>query len=126
MSALRPFLSTSLVALLIAFGLSACGNNNETTTEQVDSKTAADQVGTAEEIRGTILDTTTKAADKAVETSSMVAEKATEAASKAAEATSEAVEDTKKVASDAVESATEAVESKLAVPSITHEEQVGD
>lgn len=109
MSSLSSFLSASFTVVLITFGLSACGNNNETTSEEV---------GAAEEIRGAILDTTTKAA----ETTAMAAEKATEAANKAVEATSEAVEDATIAVADAVESATEAVENTIAVPSITPEE----
>lgn len=117
MSSFNSFLSASITVLLITFGLSACGNNDETTSEEV---------GAAEEIRGTILDTTTKAAEKAAETTAMAAEKATEAANKAVEATSEAVEEATIAVADAVESATEAVESKIAVPSITPEEAADD
>ena len=113
MSSFNSFLSASCTVMLITFGLSACGNNNETTTEEV---------GAAEEIRGTILDTTTKAA----ETTAMAAEKATEAANKAVEATSEAVEEATIAVADAVESATEAVENTIAVPSITPEEAADD
>lgn len=118
MSLIRTSPCSSAVILAIALSLTACGNNDDTTSNEMDAAGAAD-VGAAEEIRGTVLDTTADVVEKATETTMTVAEKAAEVAEEASEATGEAVEDVTEAVSGAVESASDAVEAKLVVPSLT-------
>lgn len=113
MSLIRTSPCSSAVILAIALSLTACGNNDDTTSNEMDA------AGAAEEIRGTVLDTTADVVEKATETTMTVAEKAAEVAEEASEATGEAVEDVTEAVSGAVESASDAVEAKLVVPSLT-------
>ncbi len=112
MSVSKALLAVPVLILLIMFGLTACGNNDDS---------SAKDVGAAEEIRGTLLDTSSKVADKASETATMAVEKATEAAEKAAEVSGEAIDDAKEVVGEAVDNAADAVEARISVPSMTEE-----
>ncbi len=103
MKSLKYLFSVFSISAIIAFGLTACGSGDDAADampEQTDESTS--QPGTAEKIRGSVLDTTSKAAQSATK----MAESAGEAATEAARAT-------KDVAAEAVQ----AVEDKIAVPS---------
>ena len=120
MLSLNSRLSILSLTLVTALGLSACGNDDVASTEK------ADEVGTAEEIRKTVIDTTVTAVDKTTETAAKMAEKAEEVAADAGEAASdamdsagEALDDAGEAVSEAVESAGDALESKIAAPSMT-------
>lgn len=96
---LKPFLSTSAVILAIAISLTACGNKEEDASAGSNAVTteSATESGAAEEIRSTVLDTTSGVVDKTTEAATDITEKATEV----------------------VESANEVIEAKIVEPSVT-------
>ena len=102
MSLLKKPLPLLLLAATITVSLSAC--NGDTSTDKKD-------VGSAEEIRDTLLATTAQAASKAAE----AAAKAADAAAKAAE-----------VATRAAEIATKAAEDRITAPRIIREKDNTD
>lgn len=100
---LKPSRSTSAVILAIAISLTACGNNEDTTSTDMDAA-GAKEIGAAEEIRSTVLNTTSGVVDKTTEAATDVKEKTTEV----------------------VGSANDAIEAKIAAPSRTSGDEIGE
>ncbi len=116
MKSLKYLFSVFSISAFIAFGLTACGGGEDAADampEQTGESTS--QPGTAEKIRGSVLDTTSKAAQSATKMAESAGEATKEAATEAVHATKEAAQATKEAAAEAVQ----AVEDKIAVPSTT-------
>ncbi len=114
MKSLKYLFSVFSISAIIAFGLTACGSGDDAADampEQSDESTS--QPGTAEKIRGSVLDTTSKAAQSATK----MAESAGEATREAAQATKEAATEAARATKDVAAEAVQAVEDKIAVPS---------
>lgn len=74
MSLLKTSPCSSSVILTIALSLMACDNNDDITSSQMDA-TSTQNAGAAEEIRGTVLNTTTNVADKVRKTTTATVKK---------------------------------------------------
>ncbi|HAD09007.1 MAG TPA: hypothetical protein DCF62_05965 [Porticoccaceae bacterium] len=112
------------LAIGLTLGLGACGDSSNGNKQETSEAASTDtqRADKAEEIRGKVLDTTAKAVELADETAKEVKEKAAEVVEKGGEV----VEQTTEQVSGAIESATEAVESRIAVPSVSPEEEAKD
>jgi gas vesicle protein len=127
MESINKPLSILSVTVFVTFVLASCGGAND--------DAATNDVGAAEEIRGTVIDSASQAAESAAEiteetaelvreSSAKVADKAGEVVEDTKEVIEEAVEDTREVISEAASTAKKAVENKIAVPTVSETPEV--
>lgn len=117
MKSLKFLFSVLSISVFIAFGLMACGSGEDAADAMPEQQgKATDEAGAAEKIRGSVLDTTSKAAKSATQMAESAGQATKKAATEATQATKEAATDVREAVGEAVQTVEDRV---ITAPSVT-------